>query len=180
MIATILLLIFAALALTHFVYDGILAPSFRASYRLKLFALRDRLRKLKWEQGDKLSDEVFFDLQSSINYSVGRLKQVDLRLIKNARMAFERDERLRKQVERSIAIFDACPIQELHRIRFEYLNVLDNVVMVNSGGWIPYLIPVAIGFALKESVQSAIKKTFSLPDKEIEKIAPPDPVLTPA
>jgi hypothetical protein len=179
-IVTILLLIFAALALTHFVYEGILAPSFRASYRLQLFALRDRLRKLKWEQQDKLSDEVFFDLQSSINFAVVRLNQIDLHLIKNAKRAFERDEKLRKQVERRIAMFDACPVEELHRIRFEYFDALDNVVMVNSGGWTPYLIPVVIGFVLKESVQSAIKNVFSLPDNEIEKIAPPDPVLTPA
>jgi hypothetical protein len=180
MIVTILLLTLAALALTHFVYEGILAPSFRAAHRLKLFALRDRLRKLKWEQGNELSDEVFFDLQSSINFAVGRLPEINLHLIRNAKEAFERNEKLRKQVESRIAMFEACPIEELHRIRLEYFDALDNVVLINSGGWMPYLIPVVIGFVLKESVRSGIKNIFSLPDNEIEKIAPPSPVLTPA
>lgn len=179
MIATFLLLFFAAIALTHFVYEGILAPSFRASYRLKLFALRDRLRKLKMEERENLSDEVFFDLQSSINFAVGRLQQIDLHLVKNATDAFERDEKLREQVKQRVAMFEACPIPELHHIRLEYFNALDNVVLVNSGAWIPYLIPVVVGFALKTSVQSAIKNVFSLPDNEIAKIAPPDPILAP-
>lgn len=179
MIVTILLLIFAVLALTHFIYEGILAPSLRASCRLKLFALRDRLRNLKMKDGDRLSDEVFFDLQSSINFSVGRLRQVDLRLVRSANAAFERDEKLRKRVERRIAMFEACPIPELHQIIAEYFNVLDDVVLINSGAWLPYLFPAFMAFVLKEKVQRAVKNVFVLPDNEIEKIAPPDFVLVP-
>jgi hypothetical protein len=180
MIVTISLLIFAVLALTHFIYEGILAPSLRASSRLKLFALRDRLRNLKMDQRERLSDEVFFDLQSSMNFSVGRLRQIDLRLVKSANDAFEHDERLRKRVERRIAMFEACPIAELHQIIEEYFDVLDNVVLINSGAWLPYLIPAFIAFVLKESVQSAIKNVFSLPDNEIEKIVPTDFGFVPA
>jgi hypothetical protein len=180
MIVTVFLLLLAVLALLHFIYEGILAPSLRASYRLKLFALRDRLRNLKMEHEERLSDEVFFDLQSSINFSVGRLRQIDLRLVRSANRAFERDAKLRKRVERRIAMFEACPIAELRQIRKEYFDALDNVVLVNSGAWLPYLIPVLVAFVLKESIQSAIKNVFSLPDNEIEKFAPPDFVLVPA
>jgi hypothetical protein len=180
MIVTVFLLLFAVLALMHFIYEGILAPSLRASCRLKLFALRDRLRNLKMEERERLSDEVFFDLQRSINFSVGRLRQIDLRLVKSANDAFERDEKLRKRAERRIAMFEACPIAELHQIIDEYFDILDNVVLINSGAWLPYLVPAFIAFVLKESVQSAIKNVFSLPDNEIEKIAPPDFALTPA
>jgi hypothetical protein len=178
-LVVVILFVFAFLALTHFVYEGIIAPSLRAALRLKLFALRDRLRLLKMQQGEHLSDEVFLDLQSSINFAVARLKQIDLRLLKHLNDVLESDEKLRKRVERRIAMFEACPIEELHQIRRGYFDALDNVVLMNSAGWFPYFVPVFIGFLLKDSIQAVVKKVFSLPDNEIEKIAPPDPILVP-
>jgi hypothetical protein len=130
------------------------------------------------EQRDHLSDEVFFDLQSSMNFSVIRLQQIDLRFIKNANGAFQRDEKLRKSVAQRIAMFEACPIGEVRQIRDEFFYTLDGVVLINSGGWMPYLVPFLIGLVLKEKVQDAVKNAFSLPDNEIEKITPPAPVLT--
>jgi hypothetical protein len=178
MIASLILTALVVLTLIHFIYEGILAPSFRATLRLNLFALRDRLRKLKMEKQDELSDEVFRELQDSINFAAVRLNQIDLRLLKNARDAFERDEKLRRRVERRIAMIEACPVAELHEIRREYFEVLDNALATNMGGWFPYLVPIIIGFILKDSAQNLVKKVFSLSDNDIDKIAPPD--LVPA
>jgi hypothetical protein len=174
MIAPIILATLVVLTLTHFIYEAILAPSFRASLRLSLFALRDRLRNLKMEKGAKLSDEVFRDLQGSINFAATRLNQIDLHLLKNAREAFERDKKLRERVARRIAMFEACPMVELHQIRSDYFEVLDTALAVNTGGWVPYLIPIVIGLVLRDSAQGLVKKVFSLTETEIDKIAPQD------
>jgi hypothetical protein len=179
-ITLIALGIFTLLALVYFIYEGIVAPSLRAVSRLQLFALRDRLRKLKMEHRSELSDEVFRDLQSSINFATAHVSQIDLRLIRNASKAFEHDAELREHVARRIAIFDACPIEELHLIREEYFEVLDWVLFVNSAGLIVYIIPIFLVFELKESVQNTVKKVFSLPDNEIDKITPQDPTFAPA
>jgi hypothetical protein len=175
----IILIALAGLTLVYFIYEGIVAPSLRAVSRLQLFALRDRLRKLKMERRD-LSDEVFCDLQSSINFATAHVNQIDLRLIRNARKAFERDAELREYVARRVAMFDACPIEELHLIREDYFEALDWVLFVYSAGLFPYLIPIVIGFSIKDSLQNTVKNVFSLPDNEINKIAPEDPAFAPA
>ncbi|HEV7398279.1 MAG TPA: hypothetical protein VGN86_17335 [Pyrinomonadaceae bacterium] len=173
----VILILLAILTLIHFVYEGILAPSFRARLRLNLFSLRDKLRKLKMERREELSDEVFLDLQASINFAATRLSKVDLVLLMNARRAFEQDEHLRKRAEHRNALFEACPIEELHTIRHEYFDILDDALAINSGGWMPYLIPILVGLLLKESANGLIKKVFSLSDKDIDRIAPPDLLL---
>jgi hypothetical protein len=65
MITAILYLI--ALAALHFVYESILAPSFRLSLRFKLFVLRDEVRQLKIDCASSLNDRHFDFLQDSIN-----------------------------------------------------------------------------------------------------------------
>jgi hypothetical protein len=177
MISAYILATLVVLTLIHFIYEGILAPSFRANLRLNLFTLRDRLRKLKMEKRHEISDEVFRDLQGSLNFAATRLNQVDLRLLKNARDAFERDKKLRERVERRIAIFEACPIAEVHEIRREYFEVMDNALAVNTAGWVPYLIPIIVGLILRDSAQGLVKKVFSLSDSDINKISPSDLVL---
>ena len=177
----LLFVILAALAFTHFLYEGILAPSLRFELRLKLFALRDELRDLKLKLGDDLSDEVFRDLQNSINGAVMRLNQIDLGLLKTAREAFERDEKLRRRVERRIAMLEACPIEEVRIIRSRHFQLLDYALLINSGGWIPYLIPIVFGFIFADNAKTLVKTVFSLPENDLNRIVPPPPkILAPA
>jgi len=54
----IAIIVLAGLAVYHFVYEGILAPSFRLKLRFELFELRDELRKLKISHAEDLRDEI--------------------------------------------------------------------------------------------------------------------------
>ena len=163
-----------AFALFHFIYESILAPSFRFKLRHRLFALRDELRGLKIDKGDELSNEVFEDLQGSINASVARLKLIDLRLLKKAHDAFERDEKLRKRAARRNAMFDACKVVEVQKLRSQYFELLDLALMVNSGGLIIYLIPPLLGLIFADYGKNQIKAIFSLPENDLVKLAPSD------
>jgi hypothetical protein len=55
---TTAIIIFLALTVFHFVYESILAPSFRLSLRFRLFVLGDEVRKLKIECAESLNDEL--------------------------------------------------------------------------------------------------------------------------
>ncbi len=162
-----------AFAFIYFVYEGILAPSLRAKLRLDLFALRDELRDLKIEHRAELSDEVFRELQTAINGAVTRLNQIDLRLLRNTRLAFQNDEKLRKRVARRIAILEACSVEEVRVIRDKYSDLLDNALIINTAGCIPYLVPVFFGFLFAESAKTLIQKAFSLSENDLNRIAPP-------
>jgi len=169
-------LLFIALAILtfiHFVYEGILAPSFRAKLRLDFFKLRDDLRDLKIARKNELSDEVFRDLQDGINGAVVRLNQIDFGLLKKAHDAFERDEKLQKSVARRNAMFDACAVGEVKEIRQRYFELLDRALMINSGGWFPYLVPIALALIFADTARNSIKNVFTLPENDLNRIAPP-------
>jgi hypothetical protein len=56
---TIAIIVLMALAVFHFVYESIWAPSFRLSLRFRLFVMRDEVRQLKIECAETLGDEHF-------------------------------------------------------------------------------------------------------------------------
>jgi hypothetical protein len=175
----IIFIVLVALAFIHFVLEAILAPWLRFELRLQLFALRDDLRKLKREYGNTLSDEVFRDLQSSINATIARLNRIDLRLLKIAHDAFEHDHKLREHAERREALLRDCPILEVQEIRQRHYNLIGFALAVNSCGWFPYFIPILIGAICAKGAIAQIRKVFALPENEINKLAP-DLLVTPA
>jgi hypothetical protein len=162
----------AALAVIHFIYEAILAPSLRFELRLKLFALRDEIRILKLQHPDSLSDEVFRDLQSSLNATISRLKLIDLRILKTAYDSFEHDEKLRKRAEQRDELINACPIPEVRAIRQRQIWLVGYALLINSGGWVPYLVPVLISLFCAGRVMVQIRAVFALPENEINKIVP--------
>lgn len=172
MIATFLIVL-AILTLIHFLYESVIAPSLRFSLRLKLFALRDDLRTLKIERGAELSDEVFLDLQDTINGAVLRLKHIDLSLLKAANEAIEHDEKLKKRVRQRIAMFEASPVSEIREIRRRSFDLIDHALAINSGGLLLYLVPIVIGFFFADRARALVVSVFSLPENDLNKIAPP-------
>lgn len=176
----IFFLILVILTFIHFFYEGILAPSLRYSLRLKLFALRDDLRDLKIDRQEELTDEVFCDLQDAINGAIMRVNQIDLSLLKAAHEAIEHDEKLRKRLQARIAMFEACPLEDVKVIRHRCFELLDQALAINSGGLFPYLIPIIIGFLFADKARSLVVSVFSLPENDLDRIVPPPFVAVPA
>jgi hypothetical protein len=165
-------LILTALALVNLLYERVLSPSFRFSLRLRLFALRDELRELKITHGGKIDNELFRTLQGSINATINRLASIDLRLLTEAHIAFEHDAELRKYAEDKEALLEACALEEVRRIREKHIKLMMLTLTVNSGGWVPYVIPVVLGLVFARSTTTLIRKTFALPEADLNKIAP--------
>jgi hypothetical protein len=176
--ATILFILFL-LSVYHFIYDSILLPSLRLDLRYRLFVNRDKLVKLKILHNDKISDDIFNSLYSSINGALNRLPYLSVSLYLDAKKEFESNEQLRNKVEKRIQLINSCPIEEIRKISNATSNITFFAFALNTGSWILYLLPILIlvyvvkqifklAFGLKRLAQEL---TFT-PDYEFDKLVP--------
>ncbi|HEX8138696.1 MAG TPA: hypothetical protein VF544_14110 [Pyrinomonadaceae bacterium] len=168
---TTLFFIIMALAFVHFIYEGIIAPSIRFKLRLELFKQRDELRELKMEQDCELCDEAYSYLQDVLNNTIKHVSHIDLWLVSVARHQIDEETRekiaaLEKQVEE-------CPIKKVKEISDKQIDIIGKALFTNNGGLILYLIPLAVLLAFYQTFVGYAKKVLSLPERDIDRLAPP-------
>jgi len=161
-----------AFSVLHFVYEGIIAPSLRLKWRCDLFALRDRLRRLKCEHPDELTDEVFIPMQRSLNRSIALLHRVNVVVLHRASLQYQHSQSLIEQSAKFGTALEACPLDEVREIRQKSLDILLHALQVNHGGAYLYVVPIALGVALGQKLVASIEKAIKLPEKDFEQIMP--------
>lgn len=149
----ILLLIISALAIVHFIYQGIMLPSIRLALRYRVFELRDKLRKLAINNNVGLDTKAYEYMQEAINVTTTFLYRFDLKLALDVHQAFKQNPSLYELAENRHMIIKSCKSQELHRIDSSLKRILALVLLANSGGFIFFLIPLLL---LISAVLSAI------------------------
>lgn len=174
---TTLFLILLALAFYHFIYEGIIAPSLRFDLRFRMFALRDELRAAKLRHPQQIDGEVFHYLQRSINNTLRHMGFISLKLIFSARYLNERDQEIIEKLERVHKKIDECPVGVVKELRDKHRWLIGYAFLVNSGGWAIYLFPVILGAVFFSSILTLSWKILSLPEREIERIAPPETAM---
>src|SRR5947208_1510809 len=92
-------IVFALLALGHFVYEGIVAPTWLLHERFKLFALRDELRRLKIARRDGLAAKHFDYLQGAINGLIHNAERIDATMLVALQRRAKRDPQFLAKVE---------------------------------------------------------------------------------
>ena len=70
-------------------------------------------------------------------------------------------------------MFEACPIDEVRVIRDRYFDLIDKTIIINSIGWFPYLIPIILCVIFADHAKNAVKNAFTLPENDLNRIAPP-------
>ena len=165
-IASVLLL-----AVFHFVYESIIAPSMRLELKHRLFALRDRLRRLKLAARDDLDDRHFHYLQDSINGLIRALDHLDLALLHRLRSARLHDATLTSRVDSRSRILDECRIPEAVEIRGKTFRIAIEALAVNSGAWIVYLVPLLVAAAGYAEVKRLIGSVISMPPPDLLRLA---------
>jgi len=166
------------LALAHFIYESILAPDWRLSLRLRLFALRDEVRMLQADFGDLFDEEHFAYLQDSINTMIAVLHRCDLAAIVAAELRYRKDPELRKRVDARASILDDCDIPQAQSIRRRSVYLMARAIAVNSGMACAPLYPftlMGIGFSF---LQTRLRKFTALSRRELESVAPEAPGIT--
>ena len=180
-----LIVIICVLALLHFVYDGIVAPSLRLRLRFRLFALRDRLRDVKFVEGDRVSDEVFLCLQNGINGATRLLSIFDVSTMVQASREIERDKEVAQRLAKREELLRWCPVEEVAEIRRQVGTTMFYALCVNSGAWFLFVAPIGvIVVCIKSLLQwvkslflTRVKSLFLISEEEVVKMFPnPVPV----
>jgi MoxR-like ATPase len=167
----IFLWIIIGAALLHWIYEGIILPSLRLSLRYRLFALRDRLREVKFKNKETVSDDVFRYLQGTINNGIALLPYTDLRVI-GAAEALEKDESLRARIKKREDTIAECKLSEIKEIVEELDALWWSAFMSNTAGFAANILPLIFVWHSWTTISSSIKKLVLVPEQEIEKAIP--------
>ncbi len=160
-----------AFAIWHWWYEAILAPSLRLDFRFRLFKLRDEARELKMHLGNKLDDRHFHYLQDSINNAIRLLPRMDIAMLVTVARRMEHDADLRARIAARSKILDDCKFPEAADIRKRANEVLGFVLSTNGGGWIPYLVPIALAVACYKRTEAIVKSITALSEADLQSIA---------
>jgi len=153
----------AVLALLHFVYESILAPSFRMKLHFELCTLREELRRLNWTQGQELTRGTYTYLDEALTCLDSMLHRFDVGTLIAVRQALARDPELRREVEQRARSFDSCSVSGAIEIRERLVHIASRALLVNHGAWCIYLFPAVFGcFSLKRA-RAQIRSAVSIP-----------------
>jgi hypothetical protein len=144
---SILFLILFVMAGLHFIYEGIILPSIRLELRHKLYALRDKLRRLKIED-QNLPDEVFMNLQDSINGLLNILPLINITFFRRLVREIYSNRDLQKRMDQRVQLYQSINSTEVNGI----LSALDKTWMyalvLNCMVAILYLLPLFLLYEL--------------------------------
>lgn len=149
-----LLTALVVLSVWHFAWEMILLPTVRMRYRDKLFALRDELRRLRFEDKADLSDDVFEALEDKLNYFTNNLHR--LTLSSRAAMRAPLSEEEAKELDDESARIMKCGVARVPEMYEEMAVSLDRVLLFNAGGWFIYVIPVAYAWYCYASTKKLV------------------------
>jgi hypothetical protein len=156
------------LAAFHVIYEMILAPSFRHILRFRLFAIRDRLRMLKFEHGHQLDAEVFGYVDESVTWQMNNQHRMNLSLLIDLPKIAEE---LRKDVDERLALMSRCQLPEFVQIRRDASKALMMAFVTNFGAWFIYIIPIALLVGCYDMIKEVVKKLLVMPERDLNKVA---------
>ncbi len=160
----------ALLSAWHYVWDGIIAPSLRAEYRFKLFALRDRLRELKYQE--RIDVDLFEFLEESINTTIRFLPSFSIASLAESRRMIEHDPELSRRIEERLNRVQQSSNPEIKSILLGIVDIGYRTLTANSGSWYAFLIPLAGAIIPIRFAQYWVERFVALTEKEIDNALP--------
>lgn len=154
-----------SLAVLHFIYEGIIAPSVRLKLRFELFELRDNLRSRCLS--DDSAAEVFSIQQAAINNSIRMVPRADFSSLWNFRRKLQRDESLKLEIQERLQKIEAYGCPSFQAIVDATHRVFLQAFAVNSGAWAFYIIPLALIFTCFKRVAEYTKDVLSIPERDL-------------
>ncbi len=120
------------LAVIHFGYEAIVLPSLHTALRYRLFALRDRLRRLKYENEEGVDPRVLRYLEQSINGAVRFLPGLDLVSLRAFLKAYKQDKEFRELIRKRVKFLDSCSSDEVQQIRKDLYRIGRDANLANN------------------------------------------------
>jgi hypothetical protein len=160
------LIILFILAGYHFVVEGIIVPSSRAVLRLRLFAIRDKLRSLRINE--EIGEEEFYEGERRINNVIRLAPTIDLYTLARWAKRLHSDPELTKRIETRQALFEATANQEVQSLVNQACIASRDAFGFNSLGWLVYIIPlIAVALVYKKTQDRLVKLTSATPHELI-------------
>lgn len=142
------------LAVWHYMYEGMIAPTLRLKYKHKLFELRDELHEVKLI--DKENKKVLFIIEDGINHMIDRMDTLTLSSIWKAKKIYENIPEVKQEIEILRSAINQCDNSSLKGIDKRLNKIGRKILRVNSGGLTLYLIPIYIGFYIIATFISSV------------------------
>lgn len=173
MILVVLFFVFAGLAIFHFWWDGIIAPSVRLEMRYELFKMRDSLRRLKIDHGEQVNDELFDVLQHMLNNELAFLHRATFGNLYFAYKRYGDKEDLKLGFEKFTKLVEESHLDEVKAIAHRSSLIVVCALIVNSGGWLVYVVPILLLAISYKTIQVlATKLLIGLTYKEVRTLFP--------
>ena len=169
---TYVILGLGAIALWHFIYDGIILPSIRWALRNRLFELRDRIRMLAIKDEVQNCEEAYCFVHDSVNVFLTRLHLLTISQAVEISRAIARDAKLRSRIQKRIDMIERCQNQEITDAFQKMDCVLRIALIANSGTWFLYVIPAFVVFLLMSYLTVLIRSLVSLSPSDASRLMP--------
>jgi hypothetical protein len=150
MLSTIIILL-GILAFLHFIYDGILLPFFHIQLKNRLFKLRDRVRDEQMKN-EKIPQDSLGILHTSINIYLNYLEHIDLEFYVKLHGAYRNDKKFRNEIDQRVTVITGCSDEWMVSCFRELNSIIEFALIVNVGGWLIYLVPLAFLCSISNKV----------------------------
>ena len=165
-----ILILMTLVAMFHFVYEGIIAPSIQVGLRNKLFVVRDEIRRAKIENVEPANEEAFWYVHDGINGWLTRIPLVTLTNQFAAIRAYRTEPELRKNVDMRVALVKGCSDDRVKAAKEKASFIIWEASIANSGGWLVYLVPIAVVLATFKNMKRFATGLLLSPEKTTEKL----------
>lgn len=162
------------LALFHFAYESIVAPTFRLQIRHQLFELSEDLKLLKQRHQRKEGEKIFHYLQDAVNNLSNTINRFEVVEVAQAITRVEKDKELRQRLEARVKALDSCEVPEIKALWKKIAKRAIKIIEVNSGGWFFYLVPIALFNVCLKKLHQIAKALVSLPSSYLEAFSSDD------
>lgn len=137
----ILLVVFSFL---YYIYESYVAPTIKYGLRFELFALRDELRRVEILSVDKINHELYDFMEAAISESISRLDDFNIANIIKVQYEKKKSKNFIQKYRKKIEMLDSCEIVEIKSIDKKIGTISLKAFLVNSGGWVIFLLPVIV------------------------------------
>lgn len=141
---TTLFYVLCILAIVHFIYEKIILPSIRLSFRNQLFALRDKVRKeiIKGDLGADLAPAQL--VHDGLNNAINRLHLMTLPNKIRAQRRMQSNPAIQARIKREVQQLKNCKNKDVIDVMMESGFILEKTMIFNNLMFLIYILPVAL------------------------------------